>query len=69
MKKIVTVGLAAVALVLSLSACNIPNPCATLPPSTPQELAIVATGAEVEREVNGGTECDLVDGVWTRETS
>lgn len=58
--------LLATAAVLTLSACTTSNPCATLTPPTAQELAVVASGAEVEREV-GSTECDLVDGVWTRE--
>lgn len=52
---------------LTVSGCT-PNPCTTLAPPTPQELAVVASGAEVEREI-GSTECDLVGDIWTRETS
>lgn len=64
-----TIALAATAALasLALSGCTA-NPCATLPPPTPQELAVVAAGAEVEREV-GSTECDLIDGAWSREAA
>lgn len=49
-----------------VTGCKTPNPCETLAPPTPNELAVVASGAEVEREIRGA-ECDLVNGSWDRE--
>lgn len=50
--------------------CARPDPCLTLPAPTPQELAVVQNGREVEAEVvvNGTEyECDLVNGSWQEE--
>lgn len=58
--------LALTAATLTLTGCNTVSPCTRLAPPTPQELAVVQAGAEVEREIEG-FECDLVDGVWTEE--
>jgi predicted component of type VI protein secretion system len=58
--------LAPVAATLALTGCNSVSPCTRLAPPTPQELAVVQAGAEVEREIEGA-ECDLVDGGWTEE--
>lgn len=60
--------LASLALVvLALSGCNTVDPCTKLAAPTPQELAAVQSGAQVERDANATIECDLINGRWIRE--
>jgi hypothetical protein len=51
---------------LTMGASCGPSPCTRLAKPTPAELAIVQTGAEVEREIDG-YECDLINGQWQIE--
>ncbi len=59
--------LAAAAALVSLPACG-SDPCLKLPPPSEQETALVVSGAEVERTLAGGHECEIVqheDGHWS----
>jgi hypothetical protein len=57
---------AALLVALAVGGCNVPDPCARLAAPTPNEIATVQGGAEVERP-SGGTDCDLLDGRWQQE--
>jgi hypothetical protein len=51
---------------VGLPACG-SDPCLKLPPPTEQETALVVSGAEVERTLSGGYECEIVqhpNGRW-----
>lgn len=68
-KRAVSLVISAVVLgALVLTGCTSTDPCRRLAPPSPAELAVANSGAEVEREVNG-TECDLVNGTWQRDSS
>jgi hypothetical protein len=59
--------LAVLGLLVGVPACG-SDPCLKLPAPTEQETAIVVSGAEVERTLAGGYECELVqheDGHWS----
>ena len=64
MRAIVTAVVLATALI---TGCAGQDPCRSLLPPTAVELAAAESGADIEREA-GSTECDLIDGVWVRDT-
>ena len=63
MKRITLAASAALVTALLTGGCNAGNPCASMAPPTPAELAAAQQGADIERAVAGG-ECDLENGVW-----
>ena len=72
-KKLVLGSVLGLGLTLA-SACSTTDPCATLPPPTPQQIQAADTppgieGAvlEIEIQLADGTECELVDGRWVAE--
>lgn len=70
MKRVISSGLVALAVVGVVSGCAMPDPCAALAPPTAAELAAVQAGSEVEREVsNGNVDCELSEGRWVQETN
>jgi hypothetical protein len=57
---------AAVFAGLTLTAGCYTDPCRTLAPPTAYELSAAASGADIERDIDG-VECDLEGGEWQRD--
>jgi hypothetical protein len=61
------IAVAALAGSVLLGAGSCEDPCAKLGAPTAVEVNAANGGAEVEREVNGSVDCELVNGRWVRE--
>jgi hypothetical protein len=68
MKRALTLlAAASLTTLLTAGSCG-QDPCAGLAPPSAGELAAVQAGAEVERELSSGVDCELVGNGWQRET-
>jgi hypothetical protein len=68
MKRALTLlAAASLATLLSAASCG-KDPCAELAPPVKAETDAATAGAEVERELSSGVDCELVNGRWQRET-
>lgn len=57
----------AVAGAFTLTACNPTNPCAQLPPPTPEQNAVAVPPVEVEQPGRNDVDCELIGGTWQPE--
>lgn len=63
-----TVGVIVALLLAAIAGCNVTDPCSTLAPPTPGQVAAAAEGAEVEKEVTDDIECVVDGNTWVRDS-